>query len=125
MTGRWKAWKTKDRFPKLSTAPWESRQHREIPTFPQPRLFSSLGQKTSHRTGDYGKVGIQNRDSHFPTIAIACGARTKTHLFTTKGGILPLRDTLPFRIILYWNQMSVSVSSFDWKMLVGAALGNG
>ena len=24
---------------------------------------------------------------------------------------------LRFRIILYWNQMSISVSSFDWKML--------
>src|ERR1035441_10847983 len=34
MTGRWKAWKTTNRFPPLPTAPWESRKDGEIPTFP-------------------------------------------------------------------------------------------
>src|SRR5438105_3261003 len=36
MTAPWKAWKTKSRFPTLSTAPWKFRKRREIPTFPQP-----------------------------------------------------------------------------------------
>src|ERR1035437_5513083 len=36
MPGPWKAWKSKSSFSPLSTAPWESRQRREIPTFPQP-----------------------------------------------------------------------------------------
>ena len=30
---------------------------------------------------------------------------------------LSLLAILRFRIILYWNQMSISVSFFDWKML--------
>jgi len=39
MAELWKAWKTKSRFPTLSTAPWKSRKGGEIPTFPQLRLF--------------------------------------------------------------------------------------
>ena len=39
MAELWKAWKTKSRFPTLSTAPWKSRKGGEISTFPQPRLF--------------------------------------------------------------------------------------
>ena len=38
MTELWTEWKTKSRFPTLSTAPWESRKG-EIPTFPQLRRF--------------------------------------------------------------------------------------
>src|ERR1035441_7776989 len=38
MPGPWKAWKSKSSFSPLSTAPWESRQRREIPTFPQPGM---------------------------------------------------------------------------------------
>ena len=37
----WKRWKTKSRFPSAPPAPWKSRQHREIPTFP-PRLLRFL-----------------------------------------------------------------------------------
>ena len=36
MPGPWKAWKSRSGFSPLPTAPWESRQRREIPTFPQP-----------------------------------------------------------------------------------------
>ena len=37
MTGLWKAWKAKSRLSTLPTAPWKSRQGREISTFPQLR----------------------------------------------------------------------------------------
>ena len=43
MAERWKAWKTKIRFPKLPTAPWKSRKSGEIPTFPQPRQPAAQG----------------------------------------------------------------------------------
>src|ERR1035437_2518743 len=55
MPGPWKAWKSKSSFSPLSTAPWESRQRREIPTFPQPGIAPD------------GKVENQNQVSHFPT----------------------------------------------------------
>ena len=49
MPGPWKAWKSKSSFPTLSTAPWKSRQQREIPTFPQPG-FAAMGKwKTKSR----------------------------------------------------------------------------
>jgi len=55
MPGPWKEWKTKDRFSTLATAPWKSRQPREISTFPQLRRAAP------------GKVENQNQVSHFPT----------------------------------------------------------
>src|SRR5258708_38072514 len=55
MAERWKAWKSKTRISPLSTAPWKSRQQREISTFPQLR-----------RRGR-GKVENQKQVSHFPT----------------------------------------------------------
>ena len=54
MPGRWKEWKTKSRFPTLPTAPWKSRQPREISTFPQLRRVAP------------GKVENQTQVSHFP-----------------------------------------------------------
>ena len=49
MPGPWKAWKTKDEFPTLSTVPWKSRRKREIPTFPPPG-FAAMGKwKTNGR----------------------------------------------------------------------------
>jgi len=39
MAGPWKAWKTKPRFPPLSTVPWKSGPPRRISTFPPPRRF--------------------------------------------------------------------------------------
>ena len=55
MAERWKAWKSKNRIPPLSTAPWKSRKGSEISTFPQLR-----------RRGR-GKVENQKQVSHFPT----------------------------------------------------------
>src|SRR5579859_453981 len=46
-TERWKLWKTKSRFPIAPTAPWKSRQHREIPTFPPRRLRLLLAKQKS------------------------------------------------------------------------------
>jgi hypothetical protein len=37
MAAPWTAWKSKNRFPTLPTAPWKSRKGGEIPTFPQPQ----------------------------------------------------------------------------------------
>ena len=49
MPGPWKAWKSNNSFPTLSTAPWESHRKREIPTFPTPG-FAALGKwKTKSR----------------------------------------------------------------------------
>jgi hypothetical protein len=42
MPGPWKEWKSKNSFPTLSTAPWESRKQREIPTFPQPSFATAV-----------------------------------------------------------------------------------
>ena len=49
MPGPWKAWKTKDRFPTLSTVPWKSRRNREIPTFPPPGFAALEKWKTNSR----------------------------------------------------------------------------
>src|SRR5437016_1064514 len=54
MPGPWKEWKTKPRFSTLPTAPWKSRQPREISTFPQLRRAAP------------GKVENQNQVSTFP-----------------------------------------------------------
>ena len=64
MTGPWKARKSKSSFPSLSPAPWESRKHREIPTFPPPGFAPD------------GKVENQKQVSHFPT----GGSRRPTHV---------------------------------------------
>src|SRR5436190_24327322 len=53
MAGLWKAWKTKNRLPPLSTAPWKSRQRRA--RFPH-----------SHSSGDYA-VEKWKTKSRFPT----------------------------------------------------------
>ena len=49
MPGPWKAWKTKDGFPTLSTVPWKSRKKREIPTFPPPGFTAMEKWKTKSR----------------------------------------------------------------------------
>ena len=56
MTCRWKARKTKGRFPSLPTVPWTTRTHRELPTFPPPRFVPD------------GKVENQTQVFHFPTV---------------------------------------------------------
>jgi len=61
MPGPWKAWKTKDGFPTLSTVPWKSRRNREIPTFPPPG-FAAMGK---WKTARPAKAGVlSGRQSH-------------------------------------------------------------
>src|ERR1019366_7140867 len=108
MPGPWKAWKSKSSFSPLSTAPWESRQRREIPTFPQPGIAPD------------GKVENQNQVSHFPTR----GMRRRPRFVYLQNqeprkeiGRFAASSITVFRITLDWKQNSVSGSSFDWKML--------
>jgi hypothetical protein len=66
MTGPWKAWKTGSRFSTLPTAPWKSRQQREIPTFPQPgdeRCWRCQKNKNQDKKGSRPLRGL--RSSHF------------------------------------------------------------
>ena len=61
-------WKTKGRFPARSSVPWKSRKGGEIPPFPQLRRILIHRTKTGEPENEsYGKVEIQNPDSHFPT----------------------------------------------------------
>ena len=112
MPGRWKAWKSESSFPTLSTVPWKSRKHREISTFPPPRLVP------------HGKLENQKAVSHFPTRYKRRRLRfPSVQNPNPKKGSRPLRGLLilpTFRIILYWNQNPVSGSFLDWKMLGSA-----
>jgi len=49
MATPWKERKSTSSFPSLSTAPWESRKRREIPTFPQPGIARMEKWKTKIR----------------------------------------------------------------------------
>src|SRR6266446_10819340 len=107
MPGPWKEWKTKPRFPTLPTVPWKSRLHREIPTFPPPRLALR------------GKLENHKPVSHFPSPRQRRRLRSPSP-HPKKKGSRPLRGLLALptlRIILYWNQDLVSGSFLDWKML--------
>src|SRR5450759_296480 len=108
MPGPWKAWKSKSSFSPLFTAPWESRQRREIPTFPQPGIAPD------------GKVENQNQVSHFPPrgmrrrLRFVCFQNQKPR---KEIGRFAASSITFFRITLDWKRNSVSGSSFDWKML--------
>ena len=79
----WKERKSTSSFPSLSTAPWESRKRREIPTFPQPGIAPD------------GKVENQNQVPHFPTRGSQRQLRFVADLEPkTKKGDRPLRDLL-------------------------------
>src|SRR5450759_1755898 len=111
MPGPWKAWKSKSSFSPLFTAPWESRQRREIPTFPQPGIAPD------------GKVENQNQVSHFPPRGMR--RRPRFVCFQNQKprkeiGRFAASSITFFRITLDWKRNSVSGSSFDWKMLVTA-----
>jgi len=100
----WKERKSTSSFPSLSTAPWKSRQRREIPTFPQ------LG------VAPDGKVENQNQVSHFPTR----GSRRRLVFqyiqdLNTRKEFGRCAASFPwfFRIMLYWKRNPVSGSSFD------------
>ena len=113
MPGPWKEGKSKSSFSPLSTAPWESRRRREIPTFPQPGIAPD------------GKVENQNQVSHFPTrgmrrrLRFVCFQNQKPR---KEIGRFAASSITFFRITLDWKRNSVSGSSFNWKMLPDGAL---
>ena len=76
MTGPWKAWKSKSGFPPLSTAPWESRKRREIPTFPQPLQPAAQGRKAFGEEGDIQEEKSGHRDpTTHVTVQVPCRGR--------------------------------------------------
>ena len=105
MPGPWKAWKTKDEFPTLSTVPWKSRRKREIPTFPPPGFVAMGKWKTNGR---------------FPTFPQPLATMTSVLSLKTKNqrkevgryaaSAFPVRSP-------YGRTEPISCSSFDWKML--------
>src|SRR5713226_4226912 len=102
--GPWKAWKTKLRFPTLSTALGNRKQRDfHIPT--APTTASSLSQ--------------QNQKTKPPARALR--ALAALELPSSKGGVTPQHEAwnqrFGFRLISRWNQNPVSGSFLDWKML--------
>jgi len=82
MAGPWKAWKTKDGFPTLSTVPWKSRRKREISTFPPPGFTAMEKWKTKKPV------------SHFPTAARDDDSCSLSENQKPKKGSRPLRGLL-------------------------------
>ena len=119
MTGRWKAWKTTNRFPPLPTTPWKSRKDGEIPTFPPPgvaprgrvenqrAVFHSPPRGARDGDYDYSPPHSQTKPSGLPPER------------QEKGRHYPLVRRCLFSIILHWKRKSSSVSFFVWKMLNG------
>jgi hypothetical protein len=62
MAGRWKAGKSENGFPTLSTAPWKSRKGGEIPTFPQPHATVQTLIQTERQEDD-GRRLMHNADA--------------------------------------------------------------
>jgi hypothetical protein len=90
MTGPWTAWKTKQRFPTLSTAPWKS----PTPRFPHSHSVDPCSLSLDLQT---------------TKCARACGARTNARKEQLHRG----RDhnlASSFRLISHWNETSVSGS---------------
>jgi len=52
MPGPWKAWKSKNGFPTLPTAPWKSRKTGEISTFPQPSFATANVSLTQNKPAE-------------------------------------------------------------------------
>ena len=50
----WKLWKTKNRFPIAPTAPWKSRQPREIPSLPPRLLRFRIPKPKKSKPGEQG-----------------------------------------------------------------------
>ena len=126
MTGRWKAWKTTNRFPPLPTAPWKSRKDGEIPTFPPPGV-APRGRVENQRAVFHSPPRSSRRRRLAPP-----KSKTKPSGVPPerqeKGRHYPLVRRCLFSIILHWKRKSISVSFFDWKMLLllrrQAATGN-
>ena len=103
MPGPWKAWKSKSSFSPLPTAPWKSRQKREIPTFPQPGIAPD------------GKVENQNQVSHFSTRSVA--TMTAVYLSSepkTKKGDRPLRSLLN----IVFQDHAVLETKLDFRIIL-------
>src|ERR1700682_78084 len=109
MTGPWKEWKTKPRFPTLPTVPWKSGQPRQISTFPPPRL------------APHGKVENQTQVFHFPTqrkrrrLLFSSPQKSKKQERKSAAMRPPHPDLFQDHLVLESNP--VSGSSLDWKML--------
>jgi hypothetical protein len=82
-----------------------SQKRRDCHISTAPALSSSpwFLKTADRRTVDYGKVEIQEQDSHFPTAPTACGARNEHHLRTNSNRAE--KDTSHRR------RLSISVSS--------------
>jgi hypothetical protein len=109
--GRWKAWKTKLRFPPLSTA-LGNRQRRDfhIPTAP-PAAPSLANQNTPIRSPASGASGgLDHRKEAF-------SRRTARRARIWFQAHRALESKAVFRLIPRWNQNSISGSLLDWKML--------
>lgn len=112
MPGLWKAWKAHSRLPTLSTSPLGNlanrRRDSHIPTAPAMQAD--------------GKVENQQQVSHFSHRRDSSLFKPKTqrrrsalrYHNPTKGDA---PQHLNFRLIPHWNQISISGSFLDWKML--------
>jgi len=103
MPGPWKAWKSKSSFPTLSTAPWKSRQQREIPTFPQPGFAALEKWKT--------KSGFPTFPPPLATIMTALCPKPKNR--RKEVGRDAASSSSFFRIILCWKRLPLSGSFLD------------
>jgi len=102
MPGPWKEWKSKSSFPTLSTVPWESRQRREIPTFPQPS-FAALE-----------KCKTKTRFCTFPPPLATMITIPSSNPKLKKGvGRHAASARSFFRITLYWKRDQLSGSFFN------------
>ena len=106
MPGPWTAWKTRNRFPTLSTVPWKSRQKREIPTFPPPGFAAMEKWKTKSRFPPFPQP--------LATMAPVLYLKTKNQrkeVGRCAASSLPIRSP-------YGRTGPISCSFFDWKMLL-------
>ena len=73
----WKPWKANSRLSTVPTIAWKS-QKRRFPHSHRPG-YGDLSEKTKTQGqyGDRGKVEIQNRDFHFPTVPICLRRKEK------------------------------------------------
>src|SRR5579875_2070082 len=106
--------KPKAGFPLFPPAPWESRP--KAARFPQPRRSGPEKWKPKTRFPTFPSHFAITTAVLFSLIPAAFGCQNRRWA-AEKGAILQPPAALIFRIILYWNQNSISGSFFDWKML--------
>jgi hypothetical protein len=114
MTGPWKPWKTKQRFPTAPTAPWKS----PVGRFPHSHcadagvMTSKRQQALPSRPADARAKKKKKTTERRPSTASSCaGARPKFQAHSA------LERSPAFRLIARWNQNALSGSFVDWKML--------